>query len=208
LGVRSMLDAETTDDVAEDETEIDWDESIRLQVSELLCEFYDACESGKINRTRHNHLRGVYPTIAYDEEACTHPVLIGISLPQLEGGAIFYRYDWHELPLSIHQLLTTIQEKEGFPLEQAGQQFPPEELLFEARLALTVTQDDLDFAQEHGWPTLMRCVREGTRSTHRLASNCMGRYIIVNRRARRKERREARMQRDSNQDDKGDEPQC
>ena len=63
-----MLDAETIGDVAEDETEIDWDESIRLQVSELLCEYYDACEAGKINRTRHNHLRGVYHTIAYDEE--------------------------------------------------------------------------------------------------------------------------------------------
>ena len=201
-----MLDAETIDESNEHELEIDWDESIRLQVSELLCEYYAACESGEIDAPQHNRLRGIYPTIAYDEETCSHPVLLAINIPMLEGGRISYQYDWHELPLSLNQLLTEIQEKEGLPIEHAGKPLPPQELLYEARLALTVTQDDVDYAKEHGWPELMQRVREGTRSTNRLAAKCLGRYIKSKIRARRKRvqrkrRRDAKMQKDSEQDE-------
>jgi hypothetical protein len=185
--------------------EIDWDESIRLQVSELLCEFYEACESGDIDAPRHNRLRGIYPTIAYDEETCFHPVLLAINIPLLQGDTIHYQYDWHELPLSLNQLLTEIQEKEGLPLEHAGKALSPKELLYEARLALTVTQDDVEFAKEHGWPELMQRVREGTRSTHRLATKCLGRYIIANKRVQRIRRREAKMQKEMQKDSEEDE---
>ena len=97
--------------------------------------------------------------------------------------------------------MTEIQEKEGLPIEYAGKPLPPQELLYEARLALTVTQDDVDYAKEHGWPELMQRVREGTRSTNRLAAKCLGRYIKANKRAQRKQRREAKMQKDSEQDE-------
>lgn len=195
-------DEEEVDTTTEiDAEEIDWDESIRLQVSELLCEFYEACESGEIDAPGHNRLRGIYPTIAYDEETCPHPVLLAINIPMLRGGAIHYQYDWHELPLPLNQLLTEIQENEALPLEDAGKAHSPKELLYEARLALTVTQDDVEFAKEHGWPELMQRVREGTRSTHRLAAECMGRYVIANKRAQRRHRREAKMQKDSKQDE-------
>jgi hypothetical protein len=194
-----MLDAETIDG-SDDEIEIDWDESIRLQVSELLCEFYEACESGEIDAPEHNRLRGIYPTIAYDEETCSHPVLLAINIPMLRGGAINYQYDWHELPLPLNQLLTEIQENEGLPLEHAGKAFSPQDLLYEARLALTVTQDDVEFAKEHGWPELMQRVREGTRSTNRLAAKCLGRYIKATKRVQRRQRREAKKQRDSDQE--------
>ena len=183
-----------------EEEEIDWDESIRLQVSELLCEFYDACESGEIDPPQHNRLRGIYPTIAYDEETCSHPVLLAISIPMLRGDRICYQYEWHELP-SLTQLLTEIQEKEGLPLEHTGVNLPPKELLYEARLALMVTQDDVDYAKEHGWPELMQRVREGTRSTNRLAGKRLGLYIRANKRVQRRQRREAKMQKDSKQDE-------
>lgn len=172
--------------------EIDWDESIRLQVSELLCDFYDACERGLFNAPQHNRLRGIYPTIAYDEETCPHPVLLAINIPMLEGGRISYQYEWHELPLPLNQLLTELQEKEGLPLEHAGQVLSAKDLLYEARLALTVTQADVEFAKEHGWPELMRRVREGTRSTNRLAANCLGRYIKATKRAQRRQRKSER----------------
>lgn len=195
-------DEEEVDTTTEiDAEEIDWDESIRLQVSELLCEFYDACERGEIDAPQHNRLRGIYPTIAYDEETCSHPVLLSINIPLLQGGAIHYQYDWHELPLSLNQLLTEIQEKEALPLEHVGKAHSPQELLYEARLALTVTQEDVEFAKEHGWTELMQRVREGIRSTHRLAAKCLGRYIIANKRAQRIRRREAKMQKDSKQDE-------
>ena len=57
-----------------------------------------------------------------------------------------------------------------------------------------------EFAKEHGWPELMRRVREGTRSTNRLAANCLGRYIKATKRAQRRQRREAKKQRDSDQE--------
>jgi hypothetical protein len=198
-----MLDAETIDDF-DDETEIDWDESIRLQVSEMLCEFHSACESGKINPPTHNRMRGIYPTIAYDEEVSAHPILLSIHIPVLSDGTIHYRYDWQELPLSMNQALADIQDSEGFDIEFVGRVFNPEDLLFEARKALTVTPSDVEFAKEHGWEELMLQVRQGKRSTHRLVTGKIARFIIANKRAERRLRRQKKAQRHTSKNGKED----
>lgn len=191
-------------DEIEIESEIDWEQSIRLQVSEMLCEFYSACESGEIDPPTHNRLRGIYPTIAYDEEVSSHPVLLSIHIPVLSDTTIHYRYDWHELPLSMNQILADIQDSEGFEFEFVGRAFSPEDLLYEARKALTVTPTDVEFAKEYGWEELMLQVRQGKRSTHRLVPAKLARFIIANKRAQRRQRRQNKSHRRPSKNGKGD----
>ena len=184
-------DMESQEEIDTD-SDIDWEESIRLQVSELLCEFHSACESGEIDPPTHNRLRGIYPTIAYDEEVSPHPILLSIHIPVLSDGTIHYRYDWQELPLSMNQVLADIQGSEGFDFEFVGRAFCPEDLLYEARKALTITPSDVEFAKEHGWEELMLQVQQGKRSTHRLVTGKLARFIIANKRAERRQRRQNR----------------
>lgn len=191
-------------DEIEIESEIDWEQSIRLQVSEMLCEFYSACESGEIDPPTHNRMRGIYPTIAYDEEVSPHPILLSIHIPVLSDGTIHYRYGWQELPLSMNQVLADIQDSEGFDFEFVGRAFCPEELLYEARKALTVTPSDVEYAKEYGWEELMLQVQQGKRSTHRLVSEKLARFIIANKRAERRQRRQNKTHRRPSKNGKGD----
>jgi hypothetical protein len=193
-----------TRDKIDTDSDINWDLSIRLQVSEMICEFHSACENGEINPPNHNRLRGVYPTIAYDEEVSPHPILLSIHIPILSSGTIHYRYDWQELPLSMNQALADIQDSEGFDFEDVGRVFSPEELLFEARKALTITPADVEFAKKHGWVELMLQVQQGKRSTHRLITQKLAHYIVANKRAERRQRRQEKRKQYSSKNDERD----
>jgi len=71
--------------------------------------------------------------------------------------------------------MVEILQDEGFT--KSTDDFYTAEVFLDANIALLLTEEDHQFAQDFGWLELMHQVRNGRRSNHRLAFNHMGDYM-------------------------------
>ena len=159
--------------------EEDWDDLIQNQIKEISCDYRD------FHRSIGNNFQGmieeemgwILPVIAYDDERCPYPLVVGIVVPLKCGGSRQFHLSKEELPIPMADLMLEILEAEGFPRFQDTDDFYTSEIFLDANIALLLTEDDHRFAQQFGWLELMHQVRIGRRSNHRLAFHHMGDYM-------------------------------
>ena len=119
----------------------------------------------------------ILPVIAYDDERCPYPLVVGIVVPLKCGYSRHYHLSKEELPIPMADLMFEILQAEGFTRFRGADDFYTSEVFLDANIALLLTEEDYQFAQEFGWLELMHQVRTGRRSNHRLAFNHMGDYM-------------------------------
>jgi hypothetical protein len=164
--------------------EDDWESIIQMQVNELSC----ILESKGIQRPGQfeNGLRTsshlVYPIVAYDAERCPCPTVLGLVLTGLAGKTLFFGMGIKGLSAGMLDYMNELLEFEGMPI---GVQWNPADVFIEAKVATILLPDDILFARENGWIEMMSQVREGKRSTHRLAVAKLGRMALAHEKQKR-----------------------
>ena len=164
--------------------ENEWESIIQMQVNELSC----ILESKGIQRPGQfeNGLRTsshlVYPIVAYDAERCPCPTVLGLVLTGLAGKTLFFGMGIKGLSVGLVDYMNELLELEGMPV---GVQWNPADVFIEAKVATILLPDDILFARENGWIEMMKQVREGKRSTHRLAVAKLGRMALAHEKQKR-----------------------
>ena len=177
-----MMDGYDGDESVDYEFEIevdenDWESIIQMQVNELSCilEKKGIQRPGKIaGRRTSSHL--VYPIVAYDAERCPCPTVLGLVLTGLAGKTLFFGTGIRGLSVGLVDYMNELLEFEGMPI---GIQWNPADVFIEAKVATILLPDDILFARENGWIEMMKQVRDGKRSTHRLVVDKMGRMALA-----------------------------
>ena len=163
------------------EQEIDWELAIQLQINELSCiaESEGVQRPGKLPNGNGTSSTLIYPVLAYDAVHCPYPTVIALYLTGLAGESTLVGYGKQELPKELKTCLEEVLEFEGLI---AGVHWKVEfvvDVLLEARIATVLLPKDVLYAREHGWFELMSLVRQGERSTHRLAVSKLGRMALA-----------------------------
>ncbi len=158
--------------------ENDWESIIQMQVNELSCilEEKGIQRPGQFGNGRRTSSKLVYPIVAYDAERCPCPTVLGLVLTGLAGKSLFFGMGIKGLSDELVGYMNELLEFEGMPI---GVKWNPAEVFIEARVATILLPDDILFARENGWVEMMRQVREGKRSTHRLVVAKMGRMALA-----------------------------
>jgi len=170
------LEIETNED--------DWESIIQMQVNELSCrvESEGIQRPGQSATGRRTSSRLVYPIVAYDDERCPYPTVLGLVLTGLAGKTLFYGMKIKELSVGLVDYMEDLLDFEGMP---TGVQWNPVEIFIEAKVATILLPDDILFARENGWIEMMNQVRDGKRSTHRLVVSKMGRMALTDEKQKR-----------------------
>ena len=164
--------------------EENWENIIQMQVNEMSCL---AGVEGLQRPGRHHNGRRtssflVYPIVAYDDERCPYPLVLGLVLTGLRGRTVIYEIDREELPIGLADYMTELLEFEGMP---TSIDWNPTDVFIEAKVATILLPEDILFARENGWHELMQQVRSGARTTHRLAVEKMGRMALADKKQRK-----------------------
>ena len=163
------------------EVEVDedeWESIIQMQVNELSCilEKEGIQRPGKFPNDQRTSSHLVYPIVAYDAERCPCPTVLGLVLTGLAGKTLFFGMGIKGLSVGLVEYMNELLELEGMPV---GVQWNPADVFIEAKVATILLPDDILFARENGWIEMMKQVREGKRSTHRLAVTKLGRMALA-----------------------------
>jgi len=158
--------------------ENDWESIIQMQVNELSCilEKEGIERPGQFANGRRTSSHLVYPIVAYDAERCPYPTVLGLVLTGLAGKTLFFGMGIKGLSVGLVDYMNELLELEGMPV---GVQWNPADVFIEAKVATILLPDDILFARENGWIEMMKQVREGKRSTHRLAVTKLGRMALA-----------------------------
>jgi hypothetical protein len=164
--------------------EDDWESIIQMQVNELSCilEMEGIQRPGQFPNGRRTSSNLVYPIVAYDAERCPCPAVLGLVLTGLEGKTLFFGMGIKGLSVGLVDYMNDLLEFEGMPI---GIQWNPADVFIEAKVATILLPDDILFARENGWIEMMSQVRDGKRSTHRLAVAKMGRMALAHEKQKR-----------------------
>ena len=176
--------------------EEEWDELIRNQIKEMSCDYreFHSFTGNNFQGLVEEEMGWILPVIAYDDERCPYPLVVGLVVPLKCGYSRHFHLSKDELPIPMADLMLEILQAEGFTRFRGTDEFYTSEVFLDANIALLLTEEDHQFAQEFGWFELMHQVRTGRRSNHRLAFNHMGDYMtnvmrgarILRKRIRRK----------------------
>ena len=158
--------------------ENDWESIIQMQVNELSCilEKEGVQRPGKFANGQRTSSHLVYPIVAYDAERCPYPTVLGLVLTGLAGKTLFFGTGIRGLSVGLVDYMNELLEFEGMPI---GIQWNPADVFIEAKVATILLPDDILFARENGWIEMMKQVRDGKRSTHRLVVDKMGRMALA-----------------------------
>ena len=180
--------------------EEEWEELIRNQIKEISCDYreFHSFTGNSFQGMVEEEMGWILPVIAYDDERCPYPLVVGIVVPLKCGYSRHFHLSKEELPIPMADLMLEILEAEGFTRFQGADDFHTSEVFLDANIALLLTEEDHQFAQEFGWLELMHQVRTRRRSNHRLAFNHMGDYMTNVMRSARILRK--RMRRQSGED--------
>ena len=185
----NMMDGYDGDESVEHAFEIevdedDWESIIQMQVNELSCilEKEGIQRPGQLANGRRTSSHLVYPIVAYDAERCPCPTVLGLVLTGLSGKTLFFGMGIKGLSVGLVDYMTDLLEFEGMPI---GVQWNPADVFIEAKVATILLPDDILFARENGWIEMMSQVREGKRSTHRLAVAKLGRMALAHEKQKR-----------------------
>ena len=164
--------------------ENDWESIIQMQVNELSCilEKEGIQRPGKFPNDQRTSSHLVYPIVAYDAERCPCPTVLGLVLTGLAGKTLFFGMGIKGLSVGLVEYMNELLELEGMPV---GVQWNPADVFIEAKVATILLPDDVLFARENGWIEMMSQVREGKRSTHRLAVAKLGRMALAHEKQKR-----------------------
>lgn len=164
--------------------EDDWESIIQMQVNELSCilEEKGIQRPGQFTNGRRTSSKLVYPIVAYDAERCPCPTVLGLVLTGLGGKTLFFGMGMEGLSVELVDYMNELLEFEGMP---TGVKWNPADVFIEAKVAAILLPDDVLFARENGWIEMMNQVREGKRSTHRLAVSKMGRMALAHEKQKR-----------------------
>ncbi|PXY72083.1 MAG: hypothetical protein CXX81_29830 [Methanobacteriota archaeon] len=164
--------------------EDDWESIIQMQVNELSClvESEGIQRPGQFANGRRTSSHLVYPIVAYDAKRCPCPTVLGLVLTGLEGKTLFFGMKIKDLSVGLVDYMNDLLEFEGMPI---GVQWNPADVFIEAKVATILLPDDILFARENGWIEMMSQVRDGKRSTHRLAVAKMGRMALAHEKQKR-----------------------
>lgn len=157
--------------------EEEWEKLIRNQIKEMSCDYreFHSYVGNNFQGMVEEEMGWILPLIAYDDERCPYPLVIGIIVPLKSGGSRHFHLSKEELPIPMADLMLEILQAEGFT--KSTDDFYTAEVFLDANIALLLTEEDYQFAQDFGWFELMHQVRTGRRSNHRLAFNHMGDYM-------------------------------
>ena len=174
------LDYDVEIEVDEDE----WESIIQIQVNELSCivEKEGIQRPGKFANGRRTSSQLVYPIVAYDSDRCPYPTVLGLVLTGLGGKTLFFGMGIKGLSVGLVDYMNDLLEFEGMPI---GVQWNPADVFIEAKVATILLPEDILFARENGWVEMMSQVREGKRSTHRLAVAKLGRMALAHEKQKR-----------------------
>jgi hypothetical protein len=185
----NMMDGNDGDESVDYEFEIevdenDWESIIQMQVNELSCilEKKGIRRPGQLENGRRTSSHLVYPIVAYDAERCPCPTVLGLVLTGLAGKTLFFGMGIKGLSVGLVDYMNELLEFEGMPI---GVQWNPADVFIEAKVATILLPDDILFARENGWIEMMKQVREGKRSTHRLAVAKLGRMALAHEKQKR-----------------------
>ncbi|RZD46835.1 MAG: hypothetical protein CXT68_05730 [Methanobacteriota archaeon] len=164
--------------------EDEWESIIQMQVNELSCilESENIQRPGKFTNGRRTSSHLVYPIVAYDAERCPYPTVLGLVLTGLAGKTLFFGTGIKGLSVGLVDYMNDLLEFEGMTI---GIQWNPADVFIEAKVATILLPDDILFARENGWIEMMSQVREGKRSTHRLAVAKLGRMALAHEKQKR-----------------------
>ena len=164
--------------------EEDWEDIIQMQVNEMSClaGVEGLQRPGRFANGRRTSSFLVYPIVAYDDERCPYPLVLGLVLTGLRGGTAIYEIDREQLPIGLADYMTELLEFQGMP---TCVDWNPTDVFIEAKVATILLPDDVLFARENGWLELMAQVRSGARTTHRLAVEKMGRMALADKKQRK-----------------------
>jgi len=164
--------------------ENDWESIIQMQVNELSCMLQKkgVKRPGQFANGRRTSSRLVYPIVAFDVERCPYPIVIGLVLTGLAGKTLLFGVEIKDLSVELKDYMNELLEFEGIP---TGIRWNPVDVFIEARVATILLPDDVLFARENGWIEMMSQVREGKRSTHRLAVDKLGRMALAHEKQKR-----------------------
>ena len=159
--------------------EEEWDELIRNQIKEMSCDYreFHSFTGNNFQGMVEEEMGWILPVIAYDDERCPYPLVVGLVVPLKCGYSRHFHLSKDELPIPMADLMLEILQAEGFTRFRGTDEFYTSEVFLDANIALLLTEEDHQFAQEFGWFELMHQVRTGRRSNHRLAFNHMGDYM-------------------------------
>jgi len=158
--------------------EDDWESIIQMQINELSCilENEGIQRPGKFANGRRTSSHLIYPIVAYDAERCPYPTVLGLVLTGLAGKTLFFGMGIKGLSIDLVDYMNDLLEFEGIP---TGVEWNPADVFIEAKVASILLPDDILFARENGWVEMMSQVREGKRTTHRLAVAKLGRMALA-----------------------------
>jgi hypothetical protein len=158
--------------------ENDWESIIQMQVNELSCilEEKEIQRPGQFANGRRTSSKLVYPIVAYDAERCPCPTVLGLVLTGLAGKTLVFGMGIKGLSDELVDYMNELLEFEGMPI---WVKWNPTDVFLEARVAAILLPEDVLFARKNGWIEMMNQVREGKRSTHRLAVSKMGRMALM-----------------------------
>lgn len=158
--------------------EDDWESIIQMQINELSCilEHEGIQRPGKFANGRRTSSHLIYPIVAYDAERCPYPTVLGLVLTGLAGKTLFFGMGIKGLSIDLVDYMNDLLEFEGIP---TGVEWNPADVFIEAKVASILLPDDILFARENGWVEMMSQVREGKRTTHRLAVAKLGRMALA-----------------------------
>lgn len=196
-----MREIETPENEAPEQIpEEEWDDLIRNQIKEISCDYreFHSFTGNNFQGMVEEEMGWILPVIAYDDERCPYPLVVGIVVPLKCGYSRHFHLSKEELPIPMADLMLEILQAEGFTRFRGADDFHTSEVFLDANIALLLTEEDHQFAQEFGWLELMHQVRTGRRSNHRLAFNHMGDYMTNVMRSARILRK--RMRRQSGED--------
>ena len=160
--------------------EEEWEELIRNQIKEMSCDYreFHSFTGNNFQGMVEEEMGWILPVIAYDDERCPYPLVVGLVVPLKCGYSRHFHLSKEELPIPMADLMLEILQAEGFVRFGGSADFHTSEVFLDANIALLLTEEDHQFAQEFGWLELMHQVKTGRRSNHRLAFNYMGDYMI------------------------------
>jgi hypothetical protein len=99
-----------------------------------------------------------------------------LVLTGLAGKTVLFGMGIKGLSDELVDYMNELLEFEGMP---TWVKWNPADVFLEAKVAAILLPEDVLFARENGWIEMMNQVREGKRSTHRLAVSKMGRMALM-----------------------------
>ena len=101
-----------------------WNELIQNQIKEISCEYreYHDVIRNNFQGMVEEEMGWFLPVIAYDEECCPYPLVIGIVVPLKCGGSRHFHHSQEDLPIPManrSRLLSSLTNSRTSPNQRA-----------------------------------------------------------------------------------------